>query len=65
MSKKKKIIIGAVAAAVVIIAVVLIIIFAGKTSDKGKIYVQSVKSLMGQDAFSNRFSGIVETQKTE
>ena len=65
MSKKKKIIIGAVIAAAVVIAVVLIIIFAGKTSDKGKIYVQSVKSLMGQDAFSNRYSGIVETQKTE
>lgn len=65
MNKKKKIIIGAVAAAIVIIAVVLIIIFAGNSSGKGKIYVQSVKSLMGQDAFSNRFSGIVETQKTE
>lgn len=65
MSKKKKIIIGAAAAAVLIIAVVLILIFAGKDPDKGKIYVQSVKSLMGQDAFSNRFSGIVETQKSE
>ncbi len=65
MSKKKKIIIGAAAAAVVVIAIVLIIIFAGKSSGKGKIYVQSVKSLMGQDAFTNRFSGVVETQKTE
>ena len=61
MNKKKKILIGIIAAAVVVIAVVLIILFAGKTSGKGKIYVQSVKSLMGQDAFSNRFSGIVET----
>ena len=65
MNKKKKILIGIIAAAVVVIAVVLIILFAGKSSGKGKIYVQSVKSLMGQDAFSNRFSGIVETQKTE
>ncbi|MBR3643953.1 MAG: HlyD family efflux transporter periplasmic adaptor subunit, partial [Parasporobacterium sp.] len=64
-NKKKKILIGIIAAAVVVIAVVLIILFAGKSSGKGKIYVQSVKSLMGQDAFSNRFSGIVETQKTE
>lgn len=65
MNKKKKILIGIIAAAVVIIAVVLILLFAGKGSGKQKIYVQSVKSLMGQDAFSNRFSGIVETQKTE
>lgn len=65
MNKKKKILIGIIAAAAVVIAAVLIILFAGKGSGKPKIYVQSVKSLMGQDAFSNRFGGIVETQKTE
>ena len=65
-NKKKKILIGAVVAAVVVIAVVLVLIFAGNGADRGKkIYVQSVRSLMGTDAFSNRFSGVVETQRSE
>ena len=65
MSKKKKILIGIIAAAAAVVAAVLIILFAGKSSGGGKIYVQSIRSLMGQDAFANRFSGIVETQKSE
>lgn len=65
-SKKKKILIGCIVAAVVVIAVVLVLIFAGNGSGRGKkIYVQSVRSLMGTDAFSNRFSGVVETQRSE
>ncbi|MBR5930822.1 MAG: efflux RND transporter periplasmic adaptor subunit [Lachnospiraceae bacterium] len=65
-NKKKRILIGCIIAAVVIAAVVLILIFAGKASDRGKkIYVQSVRSLMGTDTFSNRFSGVVETQRSE
>ena len=65
-NKKKKILIGSIVAAVVVIAVVLILIFVGNGADRGKkIYVQSVRSLMGTDAFSNRYSGVVETQRSE
>ena len=65
-NKKKKILIGAIVAAVIVIAVVLVLIFVGNGADRGKkIYVQSVRRLMGTDAFSNRFSGVVETQRSE
>ncbi|MCQ2512311.1 MAG: efflux RND transporter periplasmic adaptor subunit [Lachnospiraceae bacterium] len=65
MEKKKKILIAAVAATVVVVAAVVVFILLGNGSDKaGKIYVQNVKELMS-GTFQNRYSGVVETQKSE
>ncbi len=65
MNKKKKIIIAAAAAAVVVVAAVVIFILLGNGGSKaGKIYVQNVKELMS-GSYQNRYSGVVETQKSE
>lgn len=65
MNKKKKILIAAVAAAVVVAAVVAVIIFGGNNGkNRTKIYVQNVKELMS-GSYQNRYSGVVETQKSE
>ncbi|MCQ2530455.1 MAG: biotin/lipoyl-binding protein [Lachnospiraceae bacterium] len=65
MNKKKKIIIAAVAAAVVVVAAVVVFILLGNGGNKaGKIYVQNVKELMS-GSYQNRYSGVVETQKSE
>lgn len=52
-------------AAVVIIAVVLILVLGGKSSSATTYVLQSVKSVMSGTSASNRFSGVIETQKTE
>lgn len=65
MKNKKKLIIGIVIAAVVIIAAVVLFLVLGKKNNSTKIYIQSVKDVMGESTVANRFSGVIETQKSE
>ncbi len=65
MNKKKKIIIASASAAVLVVAAVVIFIVLGNDGNKaGKIYVQNIKELMN-GSYQNRYSGVVETQKSE
>ena len=65
MKNKKRLIIGIVIAAVVIAAAVVLFVVLGNKKSGTKIYIQSVKSVMGESTIANRFSGVIETQKSE
>ena len=64
MNKKTKIIIAVAAAAIIVAAVVVFILLGNGGNKAGKIYVQNVKELM-RGSYQNRYSGVVETQKSE
>lgn len=52
-------------AIVVVIVVVLVLVLGGSSSSESTVVLQSVKSVISQSSAVNRFSGVVETQKTE
>lgn len=67
MTHKKKIILAAVAV-VVIAAIAFLVWFlhGGSSGSSGGVYVQAVSDLNGASAgLANRYSGVIETQKTE
>lgn len=65
-NKKLIALISAIVAAVVAIFLIISLIGKGKTSVAGKAYVKAIDSVNSADLTSlNRFSGKVETQKTE
>lgn len=66
MTKKKKIIIGV--AAVILLVIIATIFFVirnnSDSENKDAIFVQKVSDIIGETSAGNRYSGVVESQKT-
>lgn len=67
MTKKRKITIATICAALVLIALAAFFILKGRSStDSGDgVYMQKISDLNGYDFSADRFSGVVEAQKTQ